>query len=113
MSAIEQSIHATTSLMIGEPLPAAFQPTLENLSAPLPANTRAASSWSSARMFTQNDPASWILGQLDDDFPGQNPTSGGSRDTEKNEPTARPTGAWPSGWAAMTVTPVGKWPRVW
>jgi hypothetical protein len=64
-------------------------------------------------MFTQNFPADSMRGQLDDDLPGQKPTSGGSSDTEKKDPTARPTGCSPSAWAAMTVTPVGKWPRTW
>src|ERR1700741_1144512 len=40
---------------------------------------------------------------------GKNPTSGGSSDTEVNEPTVNPTG-WPSTIAVTTVTPVGKWP---
>ena len=39
-------------------------------------------------------------------------TSGGSRDTELNELTVSPTGAWPGRLAVMTATPVGKRPRV-
>ena len=48
-----------------------------------------------------------MCGQLVDVLPGQNATSGGSSDTEVNEPTARPTGLW-SGAAVTIVTPVGK-----
>src|SRR6185436_20570262 len=40
---------------------------------------------------------------------GRNPTSGGSSDTEVNEPIVKPTGS-PSTIAVTTVTPVGKWP---
>ena len=63
-------------------------------------------------MFTQNFPASRMPGQLDELCPAQNPTSGGSRETEKNEPTARPTRSLPLP-AVMTVTPVGKCPSTW
>ena len=76
------------------------------------ANTRHTSSWSSARMLTQNEPVASIWGQLPEDFPGQKPTNGGSSEIEKNEPTAMPTG--PSAESPVTtVTPVGKWPSTW
>ena len=78
--------------MIGEPLPDRRQPISANLSAAFDANTRLTSSWSSARMFTQNLPADWILGQLLDALAGQNSTSGGSSDNEAKEPMAMPTG---------------------
>ena len=54
------------------------------------------------------DPA-WS-GQLDEVFWGQNSTSGGSSETDENEPMAMPTG-WPSLVPVMIVTPVGKCPR--
>src|SRR4051812_29856996 len=50
-----------------------------------------------------------MVAQELDDLPTQKPTSGGSSETEKNEPTASPAGL-PSVTAATTVTPVGKWP---
>ena len=79
------------------------------MSSPFVANRRHTTSWSSARMFTQNDPAASICGHDDDPRSGKNATSGGSSDTDANEPTARPTG--PLGAVAVTtVTPVGKWP---
>ena len=40
---------------------------------------------------------------------GRNPTSGGSRETEVNDPIVNPTGASPS-MPVMIVTPVGKCP---
>ena len=47
-----------------------------------------------------------------EDLSTQNPTRGGSSDSEKKDPTARPTGSSPSR-PAITVTPVGKWPSTW
>ena len=41
-------------------------------------------------MFTQNVPACLMCGQLDELLPGQNATSGGSSDTEVNEPDGEP-----------------------
>ena len=70
-------------------------------------NARQTASWSSARMFTQNAPESRNFGQLDDDLSGMNATSGGSSDTDVNDPTAMPAYP-PSGSAAVTTqTPVG------
>ena len=63
-------------------------------------------------MFTQNAPAASIFGQLEEFRAGKKATSGGSSDTEANDPTASPTG--PSSVSAViTVTPVGKWPSTW
>src|SRR5689334_18067617 len=98
--------------MMGLPLPECFQPISANLSGALLANTRQTSSWSSARMLTQNEPDAWTLGHDDDCLPAQKSTLGGSSDREANEPIAMPTGV-PSATAVMTVTPVGKWPRTW
>ncbi len=63
-------------------------------------------------MFTQNEPDASILGHDDELFPAKKATSGGSSDTDANDPTARPTGT-PSEAAVITVTPVGKWPSTW
>src|SRR3954451_3347095 len=58
---------------------------------------------------TQKVPADAIRSHRSDVVMGKNPTSGGSRETEVNDPTVKPTG-WPSTIAVTTVTPVGKWP---
>ena len=50
--------------MIGEPDSPARQPTPRNLSAPVVANTRHTSSWSSVSTLTQNEPDWRIRGQL-------------------------------------------------
>src|SRR4051794_2254192 len=100
---------AVTSLMIGAPVRPGFHPIVANLSALFVAKMRQTSSWSSPRMFTQNAPALWIFGQLDDDLSGRKPTSGGSSDTDVNDPIARPTGD-PSNTAGTITTPGGEWP---
>src|SRR4051794_1082151 len=99
--------------MIGAPVRPGRQPTVANLSAPLLANTRHTSSWSSPRMFTQKAPAASMRGQLDEVFPGRNATSGGSSDTEGKDPMAKPAGCRSSPTAVTTTTPVGKWPSTW
>lgn len=48
-----------------------------------------------------------ILGQVVEERPGKNATSGGSRDTEVNEPMTMPTGVPSGSFAVTTVTPVG------
>src|SRR3954452_2398204 len=90
------STHASTSASTGDPVAPRFQPMPWNLSAPLVAKTRQTSSWSWPRMFTQNDPDGWIRGHDDEDLAGEKATSGGSRETEKNEPQVSPTGSLPS-----------------
>ena len=55
-------------------------------------------------MLTQNSPATATLGQLLDPRSGKKPISGGSRDTEVNEPTTIPAGA-PSAPAEVTTEP--------
>src|SRR3954451_22549046 len=101
------SIQAITSLMTGAPVRPGRHPIDANLSAPLLANTRQMSSWSSPRMFTQNAPADSMRGQLDEALPGKNATSGGSSETDENEPMARPAGSPSSPMAVTTTTPVG------
>ena len=44
---------------------------------------------------------------------GRNPTSGGSSDTDVNDPMVNPTGVPSAEQAVTTVTPVGKWPSTW
>src|SRR3954452_23331108 len=100
---------AVTSLMIGAPVHPGFQPIVANLSALFVAKMRQTSSWSSPSMVTQNAPALWILGQIDEFLSGRNQTSGGSSDTDVNDPIAKPTGE-PSNTAITITTPVGKWP---
>ena len=59
---------------------------------------------------TQNEPVDAMRSHRSDVVIGRNPTSGGSSDTDVNEPMVNPTGS-PSTIAVTTVTPVGKWPR--
>ena len=77
-----------------------------NLSSDLEASTRQTCCWLSARTFTQNRPAAWILGQVVDLRSGKNATSGGSSETEVNDPTTIATGTSPS-IAGTAQTPVG------
>src|SRR6476660_7039530 len=110
---MSQSIHATTPSSTGDPVPAEVQGTDVYLSPPRVANARQTCSWSPASTLMQNDPVSRIFGKLVDDRSGRNATSGGSRDTEVNDPTAMPTGPAASCSAVTTTTPVGKCPRTW
>src|SRR5690242_14409663 len=93
---MRQSTQASTSDSTGEPLGPRFQPIPWNLSAPLVANTRQTSSCSCPSTFTQKAPDGWMRGHDVDDLAGENATSGGSSDTEKNEPQVSPTGSRPS-----------------
>ena len=110
---ISQSIQASTSSRRGDPsgdgVPA---DALRTCRPPWRRTRRDSSSWSSARMLTQNRPASLDARPAGRRLPAQKPTSGGSSEIEKNEPTARPTGGRPSA-AVTTVTPVGKCPSTW
>src|SRR4051812_29721617 len=91
-----QSIQASTSDKIGDPVAPRCHPRPGNLSAPLVAKTRQTSSCSMPRTFTQNAPEGWMRGHDVDDLAGANATNGGSSDTEKNEPQVSPTGSSPS-----------------
>ena len=73
------------------------------------ANRQHRSPWLMPSTLTQKVPAEAIRNQRSDVVIGKNPTSGGSSDTEVNEPMVNPTGS-PSTIAVTTVTPVGKWP---
>ena len=59
-----------------------------------------------------NTPVWAISGHVDDVRATQKPTSGGSSETEKKLPMARPSGR-SSTVDDTTVTPVGKWPSTW
>jgi hypothetical protein len=59
-------------------------------------------------MFAQNLFPSAIAGQLRDCRPGKNPTSGGSSETETNEPMVMPNGSPTELRPVTTTTPVGK-----
>src|SRR3954469_3031788 len=103
---MSQSIHARTPSRIGAPDPAGVQVRSANLSPPRIANVRHTDSCSAPRMLTQNDPDSRIRGQLVDDRSGRNATSGGSSDTDVNDPTAIPAGPPSAATAVTTATPV-------
>src|SRR5262245_30864681 len=84
------------------------------------ANLQHISTWSSARTLTQKPPLGPISCQLSEVNAGRKPTSGGSNETDVNEPIVRPDGfggrSEPRGVATSpvtTVTPVGKCPRTW
>ena len=59
-------------------------------------------------MLTQKWPESLNRGQLLDALSGMNATSGGSSETELNEPIAIPAGLPSGSIPVMTATPVGK-----
>ncbi len=104
-----QSIQVSTPSSTGEPDGAGVQPTAANLSSPARPNTALTSRWWCASTFTQNAPDDSISGQVRAVFAGQNSTSGGSSESAAKDWHANPTGS-PSATAAMTVTPVQKWP---
>jgi hypothetical protein len=56
--------------------------------------------------FAQNEPDRCSVSQVCEPLSAKNATSGGSSDTEVNEPTTIPTG-WSSTFAVMMATPVG------
>src|SRR5204863_8474509 len=85
------------------------QPMSRNLSSPSLTNRQHNSLWNSERTLTQNAPDRSMAGQLVEFRAGKKPTSGGSSDTEENDPMVRPYGS-PSYAEVTTVTPVGKWP---
>jgi hypothetical protein len=59
-------------------------------------------------MFTQKDPAALIWGQDFDCLATHRPTSGGTSEIEKNDPTDRPVGLRAASRAVTMATPVGK-----
>jgi hypothetical protein len=85
------------------------QSTPSNLLPPDRAKPRHRSSCSSPRTFTQKAPTGTISGQVVDVRAGRKPTSGGSSETETNDPTVSPTGPCRVV-AVTTATPVGTCP---
>ena len=73
------------------------------------ANCQHSSPWSWASTLTQNAFVCRISCQRSDEIIGRKPTSGGSSETEANEPMVKPIGR-PSSIPVMIVTPVGKCP---
>src|SRR5438876_763293 len=108
---MSQSSHAATPSMIGAPEPAGMVCSEANLSWVAPKNVRHTSSWSALRMFTQKLPALCIFGQLVEVRAGKNAMSGGSSETEVNDPTTMPHLPCSGLSAVMTQTPVGYCPR--
>src|SRR5689334_2171575 len=104
-----QSIQVSTPSRTGAPDGAGDHRTPANLSAPLIPNTRDSSRCPSASTLTQKLPPRAIRCQLVDRRPGQNRTSGGSRDSAANAWQANPTGS-PLSTPVTTVTPVQKCP---
>src|SRR3954466_731762 len=89
-TSMSQSTHARTPSRMGDPEPAGRHDSSANLSPPRIAKARHTDSCSAPRMLTQNDPESLNRGQLDELLSGMNATSGGSSETEVNDPTAMP-----------------------
>jgi 5-formyltetrahydrofolate cyclo-ligase len=79
-------------------------------SVPLFANFQHRSLCLSLSTLTQKLPASFISAQVSESVWGRKPTSGGSSDTDVNEPIVKPCGRSPSAMPVITVTPVGKCP---
>src|SRR6478735_12298728 len=99
-SSMVQSTQAAAPCNLGLPVSVIDQSDALNRLSSLRAKARQTSCCPAVRMFAQNDPASLILGQLEDRTSGMKATSGGSSDTEENVPTTMPTGL-PSGWVAV------------
>src|SRR6266498_15977 len=91
-SLMVQSIYASASCRIGDPLADGRHPMRLNRSAPLVANTRQTSSWCSLRMLTVNFARASIFGHVVESFDAQNNTNGGSSETDVNELADTPTG---------------------
>src|SRR5882724_5878020 len=106
---MSQSIQAMTSSSLGQPPSDKPQLSPSNLSAPVRAKLRHTPSWSAASTFTQKRPERRTIGQVLDESAAQKPTSGGSSETEKKDPTVSPTGSSPS-IADITATPVRNCP---
>src|SRR3954451_9251753 len=107
---MSQSIQASAPSRMGDPELAGCHASSANLSPPFIANARHTDSCSAPRMFTQNAPESRNFGHDDDDLSGMNATSGGSSDTDENDPTAMPAALPSLSTPVTTATPVGKCP---
>src|SRR5437868_8214861 len=110
---MSQSIQARAPSRIGEPDDAGCHASSANLSPPFLATARHTDSCSAPRMLTQNAPESRNFGHDDELLSGMNATSGGSSETDVNEPTAMPAGLPSGSTPVTTATPVGKCPSTW
>src|SRR3954464_2952889 len=110
---MSQSIHASAPSRIGDPELAGCHASSANLSPPFIAKARHTDSCSAPRMLTQNAPESRNFGHDDELLSGMKATSGGSSDTEENDPTAMPAGLPSASTPVTTATPVGKCPSTW
>src|ERR1700721_2813044 len=108
---MRQSIQAATPSSSGEPVAGdGAQLTPANFSPPDFAKRLARSSWPSPRTFAQKCPLASIAGQLVELLAGDTATSGGSSETDMNEPTTSALGFSGSP-PVTTTTPVGRRPR--
>ena len=107
------SIQATTPSTMGLPLADTVCAMPANLSGSLEASRRQTGSWSAARMLTQKAPHPRSLAQLLDPRSGKKAISGGSSDTEVNEPTTMAIASPPDFLAVTTQIPVGYCPSTW
>ena len=92
--------------MIGKPVSDSRYEILSNLSSAFDESALQTVCWPSARTLTQKWPAAAILGQVVEARSGKNATSGGSSDTDVNDPTIIPTGPYSLD-AVTAQTPVG------
>src|ERR1700735_795959 len=111
-ASIVHPAQVSTSARTGAPEADGDQLRPANLSPPLVPKIRASSRWPAASTLAHRCPDRAIRGQVADDLPGQNSTSGGSSDTAANDWQAKPAGPCPSA-VVITVTPVQKWPSTW
>src|SRR5215217_5170524 len=97
--------------MIGQPVGEWTHVTLSKRSSPTPllAKRQHSAAWSSRSTLTQNFFAGAIASQVSLLTIGRKPTSGGSSDTDVNDPIVNPAGMSPT-IPVTIVTPVGKWP---
>src|SRR5262245_41936412 len=102
-----QSSQVSAPARIGAPDGAGAHGTHENLSAPALPNVADTSCCAWLSTLTQKCPKDSMCGQVRAARPGQNNTSGGSRDSAANDWHAKPTGS-ASRMAVTTVTPVQK-----
>ena len=89
-----QSIHAPTPSMIGQPVDECVHVTSSKRPSPTPllAKRQHSAAWSSRRTLTQNLPAGAIACHVSLLTIGRKPTSGGSSDTDVNDPIVNPAG---------------------
>src|SRR3954452_14009755 len=110
MTSVSQSIQAMAPSMIGDPLmPACHDTSTKRSSTPFLAKRQQAAPWWAPSTLTQNLPKGAIAAHVSLIFCGKNPTSGGSSETDVNDPMVKPAGMSPA-IPVIIVTPVGKCP---